>query len=298
LEIELKTLARAMASQAFTMTAEMSLRGHMPVSEIVQQAKLLAPFVDGVQVADNPKQRGQMSPLALAALLLREGIDPVTRLNCRDRNRQALQSDLVGLKALGVSSLILSRGKKLRNPGKLPGHPVYDINCLDLISMASEISEEQVSGSGQEFMIGTSAKVSSPKPGWKAALLKTRAKAGARFLQTRPCFSVPLVRRYMQRLVDLRMTWDLAVIVTLAPLPGLELASWQLENSRGSIVPEAIVSELAQATDPEQTGIEICARQMQEVAAIPGVTGINLLTLGNPSAVVAAIEASGLRAEA
>jgi len=291
----LKTFAQALASQSFTVTAELSLRGHMPASEILQQAKELTPFVDALQVAENPQQRGQMSPVALAALLLREGIDPITRLNCRDRNRQALQSDLVGLKALGVSSLILNRGNRLQIPGTLTGKPVFDVNCRDLISMAAEISEETVSGPGQEFMIGTSATVRAPKPDWKAELLKTRASAGARFLQTQPCFSVPLLRRYMQCVVDLRMTWNYAVVVTLAPLPGMEIARWQLEDSRGTIVPKTMVNELAAATNPEQIGIEICARQMQEIAAIPGVSGINLLALGNPAAVIAAIEASGLR---
>ena len=295
METALKTFAQALASQSFTVTAELSLRGHMPASEILQQAKELAPFVDALQVAENPQQRGQMSPVALAALLLREGIDPVTRLNCRDRNRLALQNDLVGLKALGVSSLILNRGNRLQNPGTLTGKPVFDINCRDLISMAAEISEETVSGPGQEFMIGTSVTVFSPKPDWKAEILKTRASAGARFLQTQPCFSVALLRRYMQRVIDLRMTWNYAVVVTLAPLLGMELPRWQLEILRGTDIPKSIVNELAAAPDPELAGIEICARQMQEIAAIPGVSGVNLLTLGNPAAVIAAIEASGLR---
>jgi len=291
----LKTFAQALASQTFTVTAEMSLRGHMPASEILQQAKELTPFVDALQVAESPQQRGQMSPVAMAALLLREGIDPITRLNCRDRNRLALQSELVGLKALGVSSLILNRGNRLQNPETLTGKQVFDINCRDLISMAAEISEETVSGPGQEFMIGTSVTVFSPKPDWKAELLKTRASAGARFLQTQPCFSLPMLRRYMQRVIDLRMTWNYAVVVTLAPLTKMEMERGQLENLRGTVIPKSIMNELAAATDPEQAGIEICARQMQEIATIPGVSGINLLTLGNPAAVIAAIEASGLR---
>jgi len=294
-ETALKTFAQALASQSFTVTAELSLRGHMPASEILQQAKELAPVVDALQVAENPQQRGQMSPIVMAALLLREGIDPVTRLNCRDRNRLALQSDLVGLKAMGVSSLILNRGNRLQNPETLTGKPVFDINCRDLISMAAEISEETVSGPGQEFMIGTSVTVFSPKPDWKAESLKTRASAGARFLQTQPCFSVPMLRRYMQRVIDLRMTWNYAIVVTLAPLTKMEMERGQLENLRGTIIPKSIMNELTAATDPEQAGIEICARQMQEIAAIPGVSGVNLLTLGNPAAVIAAIETSGLR---
>jgi 5,10-methylenetetrahydrofolate reductase len=294
METALKSLARSLARQSFTITAEMSVHGRTPTDEILRQAKDLAPFVDGIQVAEDPRQQGQISPVALAAILLREGIDPITRLSCRDRNRLALQSDLVGLKALGVSSLVLNRGNRLQTPGTLSGKPVFDINCRDLISMAADISDAKVNGPDQDFMIGTSATVFAPKSSWKAGLLKKRAKAGARFLQTQPCFNVPLLRRFMHRLVELRMTWNYAVIVTLAPLPGMEKSSWQLDSSRGTVIPEPIVRELTTAADQEQSGIEICARQMKEIAAIPGVSGINLLTLGNPAAVKAAIQASGL----
>jgi methylenetetrahydrofolate reductase (NADPH) len=294
----MRTFARALASQAFTVTAELSPLGNMRVGEILQQAKEMAPFVDGVQVTENPQHRMQMSPVAMAALLLREGIYPVTHLNCRDRNRLALQSDLVGLRALGVSSLILNRGNLIQNPGALTGKPVYDINCRELISMAAGMSEKQPGEPGQEFMIGTSAIVFRPNADWKAELYQTRAKAGARFLQTQPCFSVPMLRHFMQRLVDLRATWKFAVVVTLAPLPGMEAARWQFENAQGAVIPKTIINEVATASDPEQAGIAICARQMREIAAIPGVSGVNLLTLGNPAAVIAAIKASGLRPEA
>lgn len=291
----IKTLAGALAGKSFSITAEIPLRALSPIDEIVQRAKELLPWVDGIQVSENPRQTGQVSPVALAALLLDQGIDPITRLNCRDRNRLALQADLVGLKLLGVSSLILDRSNRLEIPGALNGKPVFDVNGRDLITMASNISEEQLRGSTQEFMVGTSVNAFFPKPDWSAQHLETLASAGTRFVQTQPCFSVPLLRRYVRQLVELKLTWKFAVIVTLAPLPGIEFARWQLDNPRGTRVPKSIANELAAASNPEKAGIEICARQMRKIAAIPGVSGINLLTLGNPAAVAAAIEASGLR---
>jgi len=291
----LKTFARALASKSFAVTAEIPLWGNTPAGEILKQAQQLAPHIDGVQFAAHPRHRGHMSPLALAALLLREEVDPVTRLNCRDRNRLALRSDLIGLRALGASSLLLNRGSLTENQTAPEGKPVFDLNCRELIALAAEVGEEQRGEQGQEFMIGTGATVFRPNADWKAELYRTRAEAGARFLQTQPCWSVPMLRHFMQRLVDLRMTWNFAVIVTLAPLPGMKAASWQFEQAQGTVIPKTILNELAKATDPEQSGIRLCARQMQEIAAIPGVSGVNLLTLGNPAAVIAAIEASGLR---
>lgn len=291
----MKTFARALASQSFAITAEIPLWGNTSAGEIVKQANQLAPYVDGVQFATHPQHRGHMSPLALAAVLLREDIDPVTRLDCRDRNRPALRSDLIGLKALGVSSLVLNRSSLIENQGALDGKPVFDINCRELIALATEISEEQSGEPGQGFMIGTGATVFRPNADWKAELYKTRAREGARFLQTQPCLSVPMLRHFMRRLVDLRVTWNFAVIVTLAPLPGMNAARWQFEQAKGTVIPKAMLNELAAAAQPEQAGIQLCARQMQEIGAIPGVSGVNLLTLGNPDAVIAAIEASGLR---
>jgi methylenetetrahydrofolate reductase (NADPH) len=142
----IKTLAGALASKSFSITAEIPLRALSPIDEIVQRAKELLPWVDGIQVSENPRHAGQVSPVALAALLLNEGIDPVTRLHCRDRNRLALHADLVGLKLLGVSSLILNRSNRLETPGALAGKPVFDVNGRDLIMMASSISEERLRG--------------------------------------------------------------------------------------------------------------------------------------------------------
>lgn len=291
----MKTLAGALSNKSFSITAEIPLRARSSMDEIVQRSKELLPWVDGIQVSEDPRSTDQVSPLALASLLLNEEIDPITRLNCRDRNRRALHSDLTGLKLLGVSSLILDRGNRLEVPGALAGEPVFDINARDLTRMAADISEEQLRGSTREFMIGTSVDAFSPKPDWSANRLVGMASAGTRFIQTQPCFDVPLLRRYLQRLVELKLTWKLSVIVTLAPLPGIESARWQLDNLRGTRVPRTIANELESSSDPEQTGVAICAHQMRNIATIPGVSGINLLTLGNPGAVAAAIEASGLR---
>ena len=104
-----------------------------------------------------------------------------------------------------------------------------------------------------------------------------------------------MLRKYMKRLVEDKVTWQFAVIVTLAPLPSAETAAWLQENIRGALIPPALVERLQHADDPEQEGIDICAELIREIAAIPGISGINLLTLGNPPAVKAAIESSGVR---
>ena len=98
----------------------------------------------------------------------------------------------------------------------------------------------------------------------------------------------------MHRLVEARITWYYSVIVTLAPLPGADAARWLLKNSRETVIPEALVQRLEKAANPEREGVDICAGLIREISKIPGISGVNLLTLGNPESVIAVIESSGL----
>jgi methylenetetrahydrofolate reductase (NADPH) len=291
----MKTFRKALQGSGFPITAEFSQPGQMTVDELLKQADLLAGSVDAIQLAENPGSGAHVSPQAMAALLIRHGIDPLPRLSCRDRNRIALQSDLLGLRALGISSLIINRGNQLPPGREKRAKPVFELSCQELVAMAHAMNEENWSDGDHEFVIGTGAAVAAPGPDWTAASLVARASAGARFLQTQPCFNLDLLDRYMQRLVEEKLTWSYSVIVTLAPLPSAEKARWLLQNNRNTLIPDAVLDRIENAPDPEQEGIDICVELMQEIARIPGVSGINVLSLGNPDAVIAAIEASGLR---
>ncbi len=291
----MKTFRKALQGTSFPIMAELSLDETTSVDDALGQADRLSESVDAIQVAESPDSHARIAPLALSSLLLRRGIDPVPRMSCRDRNRIALQSDLLGFRALGVSSLILVNGSAVTESSDTTAKPVFDVRCPDLIAMAQAINEEEWPDAEHEFIIGTGATVFAPEPGWKAASLQARATAGARFLQTQPCFNPFLLRQYMQGLVEARLTWKFSVVVTLAPLPSADAARRLAESGRSVLIPDALVERLENAADPRQEGIDICAALMKEFAALPGVSGINLLTLGSPDAVAAAIEASGLK---
>jgi methylenetetrahydrofolate reductase (NADPH) len=291
----LKTFRQALQSAEFAVTAELSAQRETSIDGMLSQAADLAEFVDAVQVREDSHSKVLVSPLAVSSLLLGNGIDSIPSLSCRDRNRIALQSDLLGLRAMGVTSLILNRGKRFPKEIEHEAKPVLDINCRELVAMAHAMNEEEREGAAHEFVIGTGARAQSPGPGWSPEPLLDRASAGARFLQTQPCFDIELLERYMQRLVEARVTWHYSVIITLAPLPHSDVALRLMENSPETIIPKALIHQLETAADPEQEGIDICAGLMKKLAKIPGVTGVNLMTLGNPEAVVAAIDTSGLK---
>ena len=248
---------------------------------------MLGNFVDGIQVTDNPYAWVQMSALSAAGILIDHGVDAVPIMTCRDRNRIALQSDLLGLQALGVTSLMLMRGPRVPKNHSVPASTVFDLSGRELIVLASSLDDI--------FFIGTTARAFRPKRGWRAETLAAKAAAGARFVQTQLCFNMDILRHYMECFVEAKLTRSYSVIVTLSPLPSATTARWVKENMSDSRIPDALIQRLEDAKNPEQEGIAICAELMQEISGIPGVSGVNMMTTGDPEAIPAAIQASGLR---
>ena len=199
---------------------------------------------------------------------------------------------MLGLRALGVSSLILTRGHKVPKKHAVQAGNVFDMTGSDLIALAASFEDEEPPARG--FFIGTGARVIRPNRDWKAESLSARAAAGARFLQTQLCFNLDILRQYMQAMVEAKLTWRYSVIVSLAVLPSALTAQWVKKNMADTRIPKPIIQRLEQAADPKQAGIRICAELMQEISEIPGVSGINLMTTGDAAAIPAAIEASGL----
>jgi methylenetetrahydrofolate reductase (NADPH) len=291
----LKKFREALQSQDFSISAELTLRREHTVSDVHRQIDTLGELVDGIQVTDNPWSWVQMSAVSAASLVLQKGIDPIPMLSCRDRNRIALQSDLIGLRAMGVTSVLLTQGAKIKDDHQLKATNVFDTTSLELVAMAGALNDDPSLGPDGNLFIGTGAKVFRAGTEWPAKSLKARSDAGARFLQSQFCFNTDIIREYMDALVRLKLTWKYAVIISLTVLPSAKTAIWLKKNMRQAKIPIWLVERLENAADAELEGIRICTELMQEISEIPGVSGINLMTTGNPESIPTAIKASGLR---
>jgi methylenetetrahydrofolate reductase (NADPH) len=291
----LNTFRDAILTHPFTLTAELGLSSASDAAAVMQQAGLLASHVDAIQVSDNPNGRLQLSAVAAAAILLQNGIDCVPLITCRDRNRLALQSDLLGLGALGVTSVLLMHGDKL--PKDHPGHArqVFEIGGKELLATARSFASDDEIPAIPDLFIGATATVFRPKRDWEPKTMLAKTEAGADFIQTQLCFDMEALRRYLDRLVSAKITWRAPIVVSLATLPSAESAEWLSEHLRGSLMPPELIKRLQQAADPEQEGVKICAELLEELSTLPGISGANLMTPGDPSTITAAIEASGTR---
>ena len=290
-----KTFRESIQNKEFVITAELNLARESDASAVIDQAAILSPRVDAIQVPDSPGGRVQMTPLTVSNILIQNGIDPIAHLSCRDRNRVALGSELLSLGATGVTSVLLLRGDELPGDHRPKVRQIFELGGMKLIETARALADDPTVASVPDFCIGTTATVFNPKAAWQPNSLLARVEAGARFIQTQLCFDMAALGRYMTHLVEAQLTWRTAIIVSLATMPSAVTARWLRENVRGSRVPKKVIRRLEQARDPEQEGVAICAELLQELSAIPGVSGANLMTPGDPATIPAAIQASGLR---
>ncbi|MDH4126419.1 MAG: methylenetetrahydrofolate reductase [Gammaproteobacteria bacterium] len=284
----MQTFQQALRSKDFVLTAELALDATAGRDAIIAQAEMLAAEVDAVQVPDSSPSYATFSPIAVSAILLQAGIDPILHLHCRDRNRLALRADVLGAAALGVSSLLLMRGQEVPEDARPKIKTVYDWGTLQLVRFVNSLEHTN-------FLTGSIATVFKPDRDWKPTRLEKKADAGTRFIQTQLCFDADLIRHYMACLVAEKFIQRASVIVALAPLPSADLAQWLGKNLRGAVVPAKVVKRLRQAANPEQEGIDICAELLREVAHIPGVSGTNLVCLGDAEPVAESVRRSGLR---
>jgi len=287
------TFKDALKTRDFVFTAHINMAEAQDADSLLSQCAILGPAVDAVQLTDSTQE--VMSSVAAAAILLQNGIDPIIHMSCRDRNRIALQKDFIGASALGVTSVLVMRGKKFLKSKQLGIRNVFDTPALEFMTYIDTLKQAGRKPPDADFMVGANAEVFNPEADWIPNNLIKKCDAGANFIQLQVCFDIDVVRNYMAHMVASKMTHRACFITALSPLPSAEAAHWLRDNVKGALVPESIIERMEHASDPETEGIEICAELLRELVAIPGLSGVNLLALRNLEMIPAAIAASGLQ---
>ena len=262
------TFKDSLKTKEFVVTAHVNLAQVPDAGSLLRQAAVQGPAVDAVQLIENTGTQPHMSGIAAAAL----GIDPVVQFICRDRNRIALQRDLLGAAAIGVSSVLVTRGKKIVKGKELGIRNVYDISAKHFMTYIQNLKLAETASLGADFLVGTNAVIFDADTEWAPTNLLQKCDAGANFIQLQLCFDMDVLRNYMAHMVASRITRRVSFITALSPLPSAEVARWVQENVKAALVPQHIIERLENAPDEESEGIEICAELMREVAAIPGVS--------------------------
>jgi methylenetetrahydrofolate reductase (NADPH) len=286
---------QAVRTRDFVITVQLPLRPMTTATDLCNAVREIQPFADAVQITDNVSIEPHMSPIAAASLVIGCGMDAVLHLNCRDRNRIALQSDLMGAAAIGVTSFVLSRGEKLPASLKQRVKGVFDIGAKRLLATAQVIGMNERLVASPGFFLGSNITVIDPPDDWSAEGVDTKADAGSKFLQTQPCLDIDTLRRYMAALIAKKALQKTSVIVQLPLLDSMDAAREFQQGRRSPLIPKAIVARLRSAADFSREGEAVCSEALREIAKIPGVSGANIVYRGDTRAAYRVIDASGLR---
>jgi len=279
----------------FVITAEISPPLSSDPEDLLQRTMPLAELADAINITDGASARVHMSALAAAAILVHHGVEPILQLTCRDRNRIALQSDLLGASALGVRNLLILTGDDPRAGDQPEAKPVFDLDSRKLIETAVKIRDRQELPNGRKvaghayFFIGVADTPLDPPPGWAPVSLQNKIAAGAQFAQTQFCMDAAIVRRYMNRLAEEGIVEGLFVLIGIAPLPSARTALWMRQHLPGSIIPDSLIDQLARAADPKAAGKRICFELLQDLAQIPAVSGAHVMAPRNHNAIAEVI---------
>lgn len=291
------SLRNAFRSGSFVLTAEISPPVSFERSDLLAKAMPLKGLADAVNVTDGAGARSHLGAGFAAAAIAAQGIDPILQFTCRDRNRIALQSDLIGAASAGIRNLLILRGDDPSRGDQPDAKPVFDLDTVEFVKIAAGMRDRGELPTGRkiaghaDFLIGVADMPVDPKPGWSPGALRAKIAAGADFAQTQFCMDTALVRRYAAALADQGIPKEFKLLIGVVPLRSAKSANWIRTNLFGSIIPDAIVSRMEAASDPLEEGLRICVEVIRELATIPGVAGAHIMAPGHDEAVPGIIAA-------
>jgi methylenetetrahydrofolate reductase (NADPH) len=291
-------LRAALAASRFAVTAELGPPRDASPAGILSKAGLLRGWVDAVNVTDNQGAHVRMSSLAGSVLARQAGLEPVMQLTCRDRNRMALQSDLLGAAAVGVPNVLLLTGDHPRFGDHPDALPVYDLDGVQLTWVARTLRDAGVLMSGKPlatrpgWLIGTVENPFAPPVGFRAHRLAKKVAAGAEFAQTQYVFDVPAFEHWMADVRRLGVPERCAVLAGVGPIRSLRALEYMRTQVPGIHIPDEVVRRLRSVPGDQvsKAGMSLCVETIGRIREVPGVAGVHVMAFGFEQGVAEIVE--------
>ena len=274
-------LQQKLLDKVFVYTAETTPPDASNKETLLKNVMPLKGVADAVNVTDSPGAKAHMSSLTAAIILAQNGIDPILQLTVRDRNRLALQGDLIGASALGINNILCLKGDDPKNGDQPETKIVNDIDSLTLVSTANMMRKEKKLPSGRvidpspKLFIGGAEVPTQGKPNPEKILEKINK--GVDFFQTQYVFDAKLLNEYMKVLGDEGILEKTNFIIGLGPFASAKSARWMNENLFGVDVPDQIIKRLEGAEDQKEESKKICIELIDNFRNIQGVKGVHLM---------------------
>ena len=295
-------LERVLASGRFAVTAELNPPDSADPAAVYERALVLAEVCDGINATDASGANVHMSSVGICALLTRAGYEPIMQISCRDRNRIAIQGDLLGAAAMGVRNVLCLSGDGVQTGDQPGAKPVFDLDSISLLRTARTLRDDGHFLSGRKLdvkprlFLGGAANPFVPPYDYRPQRLAKKVAAGADFIQTQYCYDVPRLKKFMAAVCDAGLNDRVHILVGVGPLRSAKAAEWMRKFVPGVVIPDAIIERLKGAGKGKQQaeGKKICVEIIEQVREIDGVCGVHVMAYRQEELVAEIIEEAGL----
>ncbi|MBN1407691.1 MAG: methylenetetrahydrofolate reductase [Calditrichaceae bacterium] len=294
------TLKEKIESNQFIVCGEIGQPQSCDGDVIRNKSKHFKNYVDAVNITDNPSAVVKLSSMASAKILLEEGVEPIMQMTCRDRNRLAIQSDLLGAAALGIKNLLCLTGDYQKFGDHPEARGVFDLDSIQLIATVANLNQGFLL-SGMEmkkktdFLIGAAANPFAKPFEMRLIRLYKKIGAGAKFIQTQPVFDMELFVKWTEKAVEMGLHEKCAILSGIMPVKSAKVLEYMKEEVPGVKINEEYINRMKQAKDPKEEGVRIAVEQIQTIKKLKGIRGIHLMPVMWESITPVIIQEAGLK---
>lgn len=293
-------LERVLRAGRFAVTAEIAPPDSADPNDVYERAALFDGWVDAMNATDGSGANCHMSSVGMCSLLTRRGYAVVLQISARDRNRIAIQGDVLGAAAMGVYSVLCLTGDGVDVGDHPDAKPVFDLDSMSMLEMIRCMRDESRFLSGRALsspppvFLGAAANPFAPPVDYRPLRLAKKVAAGAQFVQTQYCFDIDGFRRYMKAVRDMGVHEKVFILAGVGPLASAKSAEWIRSNVPGVHIPDGIIARLRGAKDQKSEGVRLCIDTIRELHEIEGVHGIHIMAYRQEHRVAEIIERSGV----
>ena len=291
---------RVLRAGNFAVTTELAPPDSADPEDVYKRARVFDGYVDAINATDGSGANCHMSSIAVCALLTRSGYAPIMQISCRDKNRIAIQGDILGGAAMGVCNMLCLTGDGVQAGDHPQAKPVFDLDCISLLEIARDLRDQHRFQSGRKItyaprvFLGAAENPSGLPYAWRPQRLAKKVAAGAQFLQTQYVYDLPLLRSFMEQVEQLGLIGKVFILAGVGPLRSAKTAEWMRKNVPGMHVPDTIIARLKGATDQAQEGRNICIELIQQMREIPGISGVHVMAYRQEESVAEIVDRSGV----
>ena len=294
-------LEKVLTAGQFAVTAELGPPQNANPEAIKKKSKHCIGNVDGANITDNQTAIVRMSSIAAGAIALSCGVEPIIQMVCRDRNRLAMQSDILGAAALGIQNLLCLSGDHQTFGNHPDAKNVYDVDSMQLIAMVKKMRDDKQFLCGDEIkehepklFIGAVANPFADPFEFRVMRLAKKIDAGADFIQTQCIFDMKKFADWMKMVVDEGLHKKVYILAGLTPVRSHKALKYMKNNVAGMSIPDELITRMESAEDPKEEGVKICLEMIEQIRGIEGVSGIHLMPIGWESITPVILEQAGL----